>query len=233
MTRRRATSRNPAKAKRGAAPKAAPNRRLSASSKDTEVARLTRERDDTVEQLSATSEVRGSSPPREPVFTTILGNAVRICREVRIDIRRATVSTPMLFADTRRNWSRSRRTSFWPVATHYDGPATSDRLHSDVLKVVSCPIGACLVASLQRQTATSPASHRDRIRHLQKVARSWLNRSSSIRSRAVVLGNEPLEDVVIFRRNPGVHHFERGGKHGRSKRIAGAADRDLRGAARH
>ena len=84
MTRRRATSRNPAKAKRGAAPKAAPNRRLSASSKDTEVARLTRERDDTVEQLSATSEVlrviSGSPGELEPVFTTILGNAVRICR---------------------------------------------------------------------------------------------------------------------------------------------------------
>ena len=84
MTRRRATSRNPAKAKRGAAPKAAPNRRLSASSKDTEVARLTRERDDTVEQLSATSEVLrviSRSPGElEPVFTTILGNAVRICR---------------------------------------------------------------------------------------------------------------------------------------------------------
>ena len=84
MTRPRATSRNPAKAKRGAAPKAAPNRRLSASSKDTEVARLTRERDDTVEQLSATSEVlrviSGSPGELEPVFTTILGNAVRICR---------------------------------------------------------------------------------------------------------------------------------------------------------
>jgi transcriptional regulator with GAF, ATPase, and Fis domain len=90
VTRRRATSHNPAKAqqrikaKRGAAPKAAPNRRLSASSKDTEVARLTRERDDAVEQLSATSEVLrviSRSPGElEPVFTTILGNAVRICR---------------------------------------------------------------------------------------------------------------------------------------------------------
>ena len=90
MKRRRATSRKPAKAKktikakRDAAPKAARNRRLSASSKDTEVARLTRERDDTVEQLSATSEVLrviSRSPGElEPVFTTILGNAVRICR---------------------------------------------------------------------------------------------------------------------------------------------------------
>jgi two-component system, NtrC family, sensor kinase len=90
VRRRRATSRKPAKAKktikakRDAAPKAARNRRLSASSKNTEVARLTRERDDTVEQLSATSEVLrviSRSPGElEPVFTTILGNAVRICR---------------------------------------------------------------------------------------------------------------------------------------------------------
>ena len=107
MTRRRATSRNPAKAKRGAAPKAAPNRRLSASSKDTEVARLTRERDDTVEQLSATSEVLrviSRSPGElEPVFTTILGNAVRICRAkfgTSISAR-ATVSAPSRYT-TRR-----------------------------------------------------------------------------------------------------------------------------------
>ena len=90
MRRRRATSRNPAKSKQrtkakgGAASKAAPNRRLSTSSKDTEVARLTRERDDAVDQLSAASEVLrviSRSPGElEPVFTTILGNAVRICR---------------------------------------------------------------------------------------------------------------------------------------------------------
>ena len=79
MRRRRATSRNPAKSKQrtkakgGAAPKAAPNRRLSASSKDTEVARLTRERDDAVDQLSAASEVLrviSRSPDElDPVFT--------------------------------------------------------------------------------------------------------------------------------------------------------------------
>ena len=90
MTRRRATSRNPAKAqqrikaKRGAAPKAPRNPRRSASSKAEEVAWLTRERDDAAEQLSATSEVLrviSRSPGElEPVFTTILGNAVRICR---------------------------------------------------------------------------------------------------------------------------------------------------------
>jgi signal transduction histidine kinase len=89
VTRRRATSRNPAKARqkikatRRAAPKASRNRRLSTSSKATEVARLTGERDDALEQLSAISEVLraiSSSPGGlEPVFTTMLENALRIC----------------------------------------------------------------------------------------------------------------------------------------------------------
>jgi two-component system, NtrC family, sensor kinase len=89
VTRRRATSRKPAKAqhrsraKRGSTSKPARNRRVSALGKDTEVARLARERDDAVEQLSATSEILKviSSSPRElqAVFAAILANAVRIC----------------------------------------------------------------------------------------------------------------------------------------------------------
>ena len=38
-----------------------------------------------------------------------------IGRNVRIDIRWAA-GDPDAFADTRRNWSRSRRTSSWPLA---------------------------------------------------------------------------------------------------------------------
>jgi two-component system NtrC family sensor kinase len=89
VRRRRAASRKPAKAqqtikaKRGAASKAARNRRPFALSKDTDVTRLARERDDAVEQLSATSEVLkliSSSPgDLQAVFAAILANAVRIC----------------------------------------------------------------------------------------------------------------------------------------------------------
>ncbi len=89
MRRRWAASRKPAKAqqtikaKRGAASKAARNRRPSALSKDTNVTRLARERDDAVEQLSATSEVLkliSSSPgDLQAVFAAILANAMRIC----------------------------------------------------------------------------------------------------------------------------------------------------------
>jgi two-component system NtrC family sensor kinase len=89
VKRRRATSRKPPKAqqtikaKRGAASKAAPKRRPSALSKDTGVRQLARERDDAVEQLSATAEVLkliSSSPgDLQAVFAAILAHSVRIC----------------------------------------------------------------------------------------------------------------------------------------------------------
>src|SRR5215471_9592140 len=89
VRRRRTAGRKPAKAqqtikeKRGAVSKAPPNRRRSALSKDTGVTRLARERDDAVEQLSATSEVLkliSSSPgDLQAVFAAILAHAVRIC----------------------------------------------------------------------------------------------------------------------------------------------------------
>jgi GAF domain-containing protein len=83
VRRRRATSRKPAKAKRSAASRAARKVSVSALSKSAEVARLVRERDEAVEQLSATSEVlkviSASSGDLKPVFHTILENATRIC----------------------------------------------------------------------------------------------------------------------------------------------------------
>ena len=67
--------------KRRGAPKAACH--APAAGKETNVARLTRERDEALEQLAATSEVlkviSGSPVELEPVFSAMLANAVRIC----------------------------------------------------------------------------------------------------------------------------------------------------------
>jgi adenylate cyclase len=89
VKRHRTTSRKPAKAgqtsraKRRAAPTTTRAAGLSALSKDTEVEKLARERDEALERLSATSEVlkviSSSHGELEPVFQAILENAMRIC----------------------------------------------------------------------------------------------------------------------------------------------------------
>jgi signal transduction histidine kinase len=108
--------------KRRNAPKAERGRGPSAASQETEVARLTRERDEALEQLSealeqqtATSDVLRviSSTPGElePVFQTMLANAVRICEarfgnlylHERGALRVvASHNVPRAFADARR-----------------------------------------------------------------------------------------------------------------------------------
>ena len=58
---------------------------------------------------------------------------------------------PTTFADTRRNWSRSRRTSSWPLATPTVGPLLqATRTVPIVFVIVADPVGAGFVDSLAR-----------------------------------------------------------------------------------
>jgi two-component system, NtrC family, sensor kinase len=78
-----AKTQRPETLKRRSAPSTARHRNPGATGKETNVARLTRERDEALERLAAASEVLEvvSSSPGElqPVFETILENATRIC----------------------------------------------------------------------------------------------------------------------------------------------------------
>ncbi|HWX85566.1 MAG TPA: GAF domain-containing protein [Xanthobacteraceae bacterium] len=102
--------------KRFMPPKAAPRHRSTATPRETEIARLTRERDEALEQEKASSEVLriiSSSPGElEPVFQAMLENAVRICEAkfgvlFRVDGENyrfaAEVGTPPEFAEFQRN----------------------------------------------------------------------------------------------------------------------------------
>jgi GAF domain-containing protein len=98
---------------RRSAPKAA---RSSSNTHETEVARLTRERDEALEQRTAISEVlqviSGSASDPKPVFEAILTKAVRICDANFGNIHRwdgnafhlvATHNTPPALAEARRH----------------------------------------------------------------------------------------------------------------------------------
>ena len=103
------------KGKGRSAPKAVSQHSSSTAGQETEVARLTRERDEALEQQAATSEVlkviSRSPSDLQPIFATMLAEAVRICEAKFGNIYRwdgealnlvATHNTPPAYAEFRR-----------------------------------------------------------------------------------------------------------------------------------
>ena len=112
----KAQPRKALKPKGRSAPKATPRGGSVPAGQDTEVARLTRERDEALEQQAATSEVlkviSRSPSDLQPIFATMLVEAVRICEANFGNIYRwdkdalhlaAAHKTPRPFAEFRRH----------------------------------------------------------------------------------------------------------------------------------
>ena len=72
-------------------------------------------------------------------------------RNVRIDVRWAARRCRPTSANTRRNWSRSRRTSSWPLAASTVAPLLqATRTVPIVFALIADPVGAGFVDSLAR-----------------------------------------------------------------------------------
>ena len=91
-------------------------------------------------------------------------------RNVRIDTAGAR-AMPTAFADTRRNWSRSRRTSSWPLARRPWRPLLqATRTVPIVFVHVADPVGAGFVDSLARPGGNATGFTHVRIRHQREMA---------------------------------------------------------------
>ena len=120
-------------------------------------------------------------------------------------------ATPPPFANTRRNWPRSRRTSFGLWHFGLGGVVAGDAHVPVVFVNVADPVGAGFVDSLARPAATSPAllqfeySLSAKWPELLKQIEPGVTRAAVLRDPALTVGDRPI------RRHPVGGAVARGG----------------------
>ena len=130
-------------------------------------------------------------------------------RNVRIDYRWGA-GDPDRIADTQRNWSRSRRTSSWPLA-HSLGPLLqATRTVPIVFAFVADPVGAGFVDSLARPGGNATGFMRVRIQHQREMAGAAQADRAKRDARGGPSGSPAVRDRPV-RRNPGRGAVARGG----------------------
>ena len=163
----------------------------------------------------APARSRGRSGNQARVAAFLQGLALlgwTIGRNVRIDTRWAADQCRPTFADTRRNWSRSRRTSSWPSAPRPWRPLLqATRTVPIVFAVVTDPVGAGFVDSLARPGGNATGfmkfeySMSGKWLELLKEIAPGVTRAAVLRDPAISLWDRPV------RRHPGRGAVARGG----------------------
>jgi GAF domain-containing protein len=171
------------------ASKATPGRRSPAAGKETNVVRLTRERDEALEQQTATSEVlkfiSGSPSELKPVFDAILERATRICE-----------------AKFGTMWLREGD-AFRVVALHNAPPAYEERRRNRLIHLFDLHPKSPVRRSLETRQVIHIADLRVDQGYLAG-APTTVDVVDSAGARTclevpMLKGNEPVGSIVIFR----------------------------------
>jgi GAF domain-containing protein len=171
------------------ASKATPGRRSPAAGKETNVVRLTRERDEALEQQTATSEVlkfiSGSPSELKPVFDAILERATRICE-----------------AKFGTMWLREGD-AFRVVALHNAPPAYEERRRNRLIHLFDLHPKSPVRRSLETRQVIHIADLRVDQGYLAG-APTTVDVVDAAGARTCLIvpmlkGNEPVGSIVIFR----------------------------------
>jgi GAF domain-containing protein len=187
MRRRSRASSKLTKARRhkAKAPNAVRHTSSSASGQETEVARLTRERDEALEQLAGASEVlrviSSSAGDLKPVFNTILENATRICE-----------------AKFGNLWLRDGGT-FRITATHGAPPAYREYFDREPVVYPHPRSGLGVILETKRLIHVADIKAEPTFKDEMRIATIELAKGRSLVGVPLLKNNEVVGAIVIYR----------------------------------